>query len=257
MKTYLKIAGALLAGLLVSSTTVFAQSSSRFKGRSVKIYRTGKTSKVLQGKKRLKSRSVISKKLVQTQRKKAGNGLKIRPNVQVPGIKVAPGAFKKPNFPSKKPFFNPNFPQGKKFVQPKVKMNPRILIQPVVGAGGTQRFFIQPSPGLPPISLGFTAVMNGQGLRIVSVTCGSHAERIGLETGDVITRIDGRKFFSIAQFRNILAHVIIHHNGRLKLRIRNIRHYYDPWQPMYVNRVYFLPTFVPYSSPGYPIAAEF
>jgi len=99
--------------------------------------------------------------------------------------------------------------------------------------------------------------MTGQGLRIVSVTCGSHAERIGLETGDVITRIDGRRFFSIAQFRNILGHVIVHHGGRLRLRILNIRHFYDPWQPMYVNRIYFLPTIVPCPSPGFPIAAEF
>lgn len=247
MKTYAKIAAALIAGFLISSTTVFAQSSNsrNSKQRFARIKKPNKK---------------LVRKTVKTKGKKAiktwqGRTQLVRPKQTRPKL-VGPGIIKpgviKPNFPTVKPkVVQP------KILKPRIKVAPKVLVQPAVGGGNGQRFFVQPSPSVPAVSLGFTGVLTSQGLRVISVACGSHAHRIGLESGDVITHIDGQRFYTYARFQEILSHVIMDHGGRLTLRIRNVRHNWDPWQPKFVNRVYFLPVWGPPVVPAGPVAINF
>jgi S1-C subfamily serine protease len=71
--------------------------------------------------------------------------------------------------------------------------------------------------------LGFRGRVDCDGLKILSVGGNSLAWKLGLEAGDVITHVNGIEVKSHQQYLSILRHATTHHDGRVKLRIENIR----------------------------------
>ena len=79
------------------------------------------------------------------------------------------------------------------------------------------------SPTCPVPELGFSSyVISGRGEYILAVRRGSTAARIGLEPGDVILTLNGRRLTSERAWHQAMGHAAASH-GRLTLEIRHRR----------------------------------
>lgn len=89
---------------------------------------------------------------------------------------------------------------------------------------GQQRVYVDPGFSQPTPKLGFQGQMlNGYGMKVVSVNWGSAAKRAGLEAGDVVTRINGRQIRSQWDYDQALRSAANNNYGRLQMKVRNIR----------------------------------
>ncbi len=82
-------------------------------------------------------------------------------------------------------------------------------------------------PALPPQTqwqLGFQGrLIHDYGMRILRTTYGSPAERAGLEAGDIIFRINGRRIGCVVDYRESLQDAARYHNGRIRMLVKNVR----------------------------------
>jgi|GEM_PF-1560792 len=131
----------------------------------------------------------------------------------------------------------------------------------VIESGPAQAFVgppavtcVAPPMHQPHVRLGFEGVITCHGMQIVQVVWNGHAQRIGLESGDVITHINGRRVTSLGVYQRLLQDAVVHDHGHVSLRIRNIRATWDPCAQRIVTRHLDLPHF---GSPGVPASGGF
>lgn len=72
------------------------------------------------------------------------------------------------------------------------------------------------------VKLGITGVFAHCGVRVQSVECGSIAEQLGLECGDVVLSINGQSIHCREDLRRGLRDAV--HCGRISLRVDDARH---------------------------------
>lgn len=78
-------------------------------------------------------------------------------------------------------------------------------------------------PSRPAPRLGFDGRMTYDGLRVERVHFGTDAYDIGLERGDVIHEVNGRHIDSMVDYQEALLDAVDFNNGRVRLRIENVR----------------------------------
>ena len=99
-----------------------------------------------------------------------------------------------------------------------------------------KRVYLDPSLQQPRPRLGFQGqLLNGYGMKIVSVNWGSAAQRAGLEAGDVITKINGRFIRSQWDYDQALQNAARHNFGQLKMKVRNVRYTWGQNVPEYAQ----------------------
>lgn len=91
------------------------------------------------------------------------------------------------------------------------------------------RMYIAPGGGNPGYGqqprLGFHGHMiHGYGMRVDHVLVGTPAQQVGLEGGDVIWRIDGRRILSRFDYDNAMRNAALYQGGWLTLTVRNVRY---------------------------------
>lgn len=124
--------------------------------------------------------------------------------------------------------------QGAQGGAPQVRM-----AQPVIGT---------PTPGQP--RLGFMGQMvYGYGMRIVAVNYGSPASRLGMERGDVIFSINGRRILSQYDYDGALQEAAMYRGGYVSLTVRNVRYDMGLSYQQFVN----VSTVLPGYGMGYPV----
>lgn len=104
-------------------------------------------------------------------------------------------------------------------------------VVPMPGDAPTERAvmpYVMPPGGSPGVGsrprLGFMGTMiYGYGMRVDHVTFGMPAQRAGLESGDVIWSIEGRRILSRRDYDEALWHAAIHHGGWVHMIVKNIR----------------------------------
>lgn len=64
------------------------------------------------------------------------------------------------------------------------------------------------------------------GMQVVHTDHGGVAEKLGLEAGDIIVRIDGRRIDGVNDYKTALHNAAYHNHGHLDLLVRNVR-----WRP--------------------------
>lgn len=94
-------------------------------------------------------------------------------------------------------------------------------------ADGTQKTRVAPAVA-PPLSgvprLGFMGQMiNGYGMRVVSTNYGTPAYRAGLEHGDVIFYIGGRRILNHFDYDSALQDAAMFNGGWVTMVVRNVR----------------------------------
>ena len=112
--------------------------------------------------------------------------------------------------------------------------------QPQVNQQGQQRTYVNPGYQQPTPKLGFNGQMiYGYGMKVVSVNWGSAAQRAGLESGDVILKINGRQIRSQWDYDQALQNSANFNYGRVNMKVRNVRYDWGHQVPMfaYVNTV--------------------
>jgi S1-C subfamily serine protease len=85
-----------------------------------------------------------------------------------------------------------------------------------------QATYVVPDPYVVPAApyrLGFDGAFTGYGMLVQRVHYGSIAQQIGLEPGDVILAINGRRIFSYHHYLNLLARS----GGYVTLTVRDVR----------------------------------
>ncbi len=113
--------------------------------------------------------------------------------------------------------------------------------------GQHQQFIVEPGYNQPTPKLGFQGqILGGYGMKVVSVNWGTPAQRIGLESGDVITQINGRQIRSQWDYDQALRDAAMYYSGRVNLQVRNVRYDWGWNVPEYVSSTTFLEGF------GYP-----
>ena len=109
--------------------------------------------------------------------------------------------------------------------QPKAKIQQR---------GRTQRLVVDPGFNQPKPKLGFDGqLIYNYGMKVISVNWGSAAKRAGLERGDVITKINGRMIRSQWDYDQALSDAARFQNGRVTLKVRNVRYDWGHNVPKY------------------------
>ena len=120
----------------------------------------------------------------------------------------------------------------------QLKQAPKAM---VIQEPGYQTMPYVAPPAEPPVRLGFSGTITCEGMRVVNVIWGSYAQQLGLETGDIITHINGQKVTSLARYQQLLHYAVDHDHGHLVLRIKNVRAQWDPYAQTYVKRHIDLP----------------
>lgn len=95
----------------------------------------------------------------------------------------------------------------------------------VIGGGDFQEKLVVPPKTCCSPKLGFVGEMNCHGMLILEVKRFSLAERAGLEPGDVIKTVNGRKVRSHQQFKQLLQNALIYHQGHADMLVKNVRPY--------------------------------
>lgn len=103
-------------------------------------------------------------------------------------------------------------------------------------------------PGVPTPRLGFHGRIVSNGLRVERVDYGSVAFDAGLERGDVIMKVNGRRLTSMSGYRRALLEAVDYRDGRVTLTVENVRWHTGESSQRYINRTVYLP--VPASSHG-------
>ena len=146
----------------------------------------------------------------------------------------------------------PGHPQ-QQAVQPFVApggMPPQQAVQPLVGVAP------QVVPALPPTcayipKLQLTGrILPGVGMQVLSVDFGGVACRAGLEYGDIIVEMGGRRIATQFDYDMALYNAAVFGGGRLDIIVKNIR--YRPGcslNPMYVHRHIQLQPAMPIAGP--------
>jgi hypothetical protein len=97
-------------------------------------------------------------------------------------------------------------------------------------AAPTKAMLLNPNPGngnghgydLP--KFGFSSFnVNGYGERITGVRWGGIAQRMGLESGDVILSLNGYPLNYHGAWKDALHQAVYHGNGHVNLRVRDVR----------------------------------
>lgn len=96
-------------------------------------------------------------------------------------------------------------------------------------------------PGIPTPRLGFHGRIVANGLRVDRVDYDSLAFEIGLERGDVITKVNGRRITSMSGYRRALLEAVEYRDGRVNLVVENVRWHTGESSQRYVNRTVYLP----------------
>jgi len=105
--------------------------------------------------------------------------------------------------------------------QPAIQQ-PGTTVQPYVAPGAGSSIY--PSPHYSCVRLGFTGVfIPGQGIQILSVNSYGLAARYGLESGDIIRRVNNVMVASSSHFDQLLANAIYYHYGHVDLMVRDVR----------------------------------
>ena len=91
--------------------------------------------------------------------------------------------------------------------------------------------YVQPAPlVLPPTcnrlpKLQFSGrLIPGVGMQVIDVVFGGVAYGVGLEPGDVIVQIDGRRIANPFDYENALLNAAIYQDGHVDLVVRNVRY---------------------------------
>ncbi|HRF01772.1 MAG TPA: PDZ domain-containing protein [Pirellulaceae bacterium] len=93
----------------------------------------------------------------------------------------------------------------------------------------------------PAPRLGFHGRIVSHGLRIDSVDYDSLAFQAGLERGDVILEINGREIRSMMGYRRALLDAVDYRDGRVRMKVENVRWHTGESRHRYVWRTIFLP----------------
>lgn len=92
---------------------------------------------------------------------------------------------------------------------------PKVRVAPVVGS---------PMPGGTP-RLGFMGQMiHGYGMRVLGTNYGSPAQMAGLERGDIIFSINGRRILSQYDYSSALQQAVMFQGGFVSMSVRNVRY---------------------------------
>ncbi len=91
--------------------------------------------------------------------------------------------------------------------------------------------YVQPAPlVLPPTcnrlpKLQFSGrLIPGVGMQVIDVVFGGVAYGVGLEPGDIIVQIDGRRIANPFDYENALLNAAIYQDGHVDLVVRNVRY---------------------------------
>ncbi len=134
-------------------------------------------------------------------------------------------------------------PAAQTFVQPgqsETQTQALVIQEPDYGQPPTT-YIAPPAPPQPPIRLGFDGQITCEGMRVLNVQWGSFVKQIGLESGDIITHINGRKVTSLQRYQYLLRFAVENNHGHVDLRIKNVRANWDPYAQRYVQRHLDLP----------------
>lgn len=96
-------------------------------------------------------------------------------------------------------------------------------------------------PGSPTPRLGFHGRIVSNGLRVDRVDDGSLAFDVGLERGDVIMKVNGRRITSMSAYRRALLEAVEYRDGRVNLTVENVRWHTGESSQRYLNRAVYLP----------------
>ncbi|MEM7456508.1 MAG: PDZ domain-containing protein [Planctomycetota bacterium] len=179
--------------------------------------------------------------------------LQIRPDIQLPGPGILDDLTIRPDIPNLlPPALPPQIPPqlpplGP--IQPVPPVGPPVVGPPLVGP--------QVVPALPA-TCAFIAklqitgrIIPGVGMQVVTVQYGGAAFNIGLEPGDIIVQMDGRRIMSRYDYDMAMYNAAVFGGGDVDLVIRNVR--YRPGctiNPMYVSRRAFLQRALTYPMAG-------
>ncbi len=98
-----------------------------------------------------------------------------------------------------------------------------IVSESYVGNGGATRLMLQPQSGQRP-KMGFMGhMMSGWGMMVDQVIPGTTAARMGLEPGDVVMKINGKPVTCAQRYRELLWEAVSMQDGRVHLKVDNIR----------------------------------
>lgn len=107
------------------------------------------------------------------------------------------------------------------------------LVQP---QQGQQRTYVNPGYQQPTPKLGFNGqIVYGFGMKVVSVNWGSAAQRAGLESGDVIVKINGRQIKSQWDYDQALQNAANYNYGQVNMKVRNVRYDWGHHVPMFAH----------------------
>ena len=95
------------------------------------------------------------------------------------------------------------------------------------------------APSAPRIGVYGRIVSNG--MRVDRVNYDSVAYDAGLERGDVIMKINGRRITSMATYRRALQEAVDFRDGRVTMTVENIRWHTGESSQRYVNQTIYLP----------------
>ena len=122
----------------------------------------------------------------------------------------------------------------------RVRPRAATTIQEEYVAGDNEMRVIGPD-SRPAPRLGFNGTVIATGLRVEGVDYGSLAFDAGLERGDVITSVNGRRIQSMSGYRRALCDAVDHNDGRVRLVIENVRWHTGESSIRYVTRTIHLP----------------
>ena len=111
-------------------------------------------------------------------------------------------------------------PQTVPYVQPPVQS-----VVPVPAVVPSPAYVVPETCAFLP-KLEFNGAMTYQGMKVVSVNYGGVAQRIGLESGDIITSINGQQIHCEQSYKQALVQAAVYGGGNVTLQVRNVR-----WTP--------------------------
>ncbi len=133
-------------------------------------------------------------------------------------------------------FTNTSFAQNQnqtKTIQQQTQpnQNQQRTVQP---GGGQNQLLVQPGFRQPAPRLGFNGQMiHGYGMKVASVNWGSAAQRAGLESGDVIMKVNGRAIRSQWDYDQALRDAANFNYGQVNMKVRNVRYDWGHNVPMF------------------------
>ena len=106
---------------------------------------------------------------------------------------------------------------------------------------GQQRILPQVNPQYPQPKLGIWGHMDYRGMVVDSVAPNSPAAKLGLESGDVVVRINGQRVDSIFTYQTLLRDAVNYKHGHVSVLVENIRWHSGQSFEKYVTSTTHLP----------------